>query len=74
MHIFDLIFPKQVCLFPKIFPEQGQKYFPREAKNISRLCLLLPPPPPDIKDLKQEEVIDRKISRKMEGSLATASS
>ena len=27
MHIFDLIFPEQVCLFPNLFSEQGQKNF-----------------------------------------------
>ena len=27
MHIFDLIFPEQVCLFPSLFPEQGQKIY-----------------------------------------------
>ena len=28
MHIFDLIFPEQVCLFTNLFPEKGKKNFP----------------------------------------------
>ena len=43
MHIFSLIFPEQVGLFPNIFPEQGQNFLGRHLP-VHMSTVTGPPP------------------------------